>query len=110
MTTAAAVASPVDFATYGDYSVKAPPRADGAFVRPVYRFQGRVSADGSTGYPAEACYWTADGKAKPQPSTSKKIKRFIRCISSWFGLLSLTHSSLRALATGKNCCRSGAGG
>src|ERR1700729_1942769 len=54
MTTAAAVASPVDFETYGDYSVKAPPRADGAFVRPVYRFQGRVSADGSTGYPAEA--------------------------------------------------------
>jgi glutathionyl-hydroquinone reductase len=54
MTTAAAVASPVDFETYGDYSAKAPPRADGAFVRPVYRFQGRVSADGSTGYPAEA--------------------------------------------------------
>ena len=33
MTTAADVASPVDFDTYGDYSVKAPPRADGA-VRP----------------------------------------------------------------------------
>ena len=54
MTTAAAVASPVDFETYGDYRVKAPPRADGAFVRPLYPFQGRVSADGSTGYPAEA--------------------------------------------------------
>jgi len=54
MTTSATVASPVDFDTYGDYSAKAPPRADGAFVRPVYRFQGRVSADGSTGYPAEA--------------------------------------------------------
>ena len=37
MTTAAAVASPADFETYGDYQVKkAPPRADGAFVRPVY--------------------------------------------------------------------------
>ena len=54
MTTAATVASPVDFATFGDYGAKAPPRADGAFVRPVYRFQGRLSADGSTGYPAEA--------------------------------------------------------
>ena len=54
MTTAAAVASPVDFETYGDYQVKAPPRADGAFVRPLYPFQGRVSADGSTGYRAEA--------------------------------------------------------
>jgi hypothetical protein len=32
MTTAAAVASPVDFETYGDYHVKAPPRADGAFT------------------------------------------------------------------------------
>ena len=54
MTTAAAVASPVDFETYGDYRVKAPPRADGGFVRPLYQFQGRVSADGATGYPAEA--------------------------------------------------------
>ena len=54
MTTAPAVASPADFETYGDYSAKSPPRADGAFVRPVYRFQDRVSADGSTGYPAEA--------------------------------------------------------
>ena len=54
MTAAAAVASPVDFETFGDYRVKAPPRADGAFVRPLYPFQGRVSADGSTGYPAEA--------------------------------------------------------
>ena len=40
MTTAAAVASPVIFDTFGDYSAKTPPRADGAFVRPVYRFQG----------------------------------------------------------------------
>jgi putative glutathione S-transferase len=54
MTTAAAVASAVDVATFGDYRVKAPPRADGAFVRPPYQFQGRVSEDGSTGYPAEA--------------------------------------------------------
>ena len=54
MTTAAVVASPVDFEAYGDYRVKAPPRPDGAFVRPLYPFQGRVSADGSTGYPAAA--------------------------------------------------------
>ena len=54
MTTAAAVASPVDFTRFGDYSLKAPPRADGTFVRPLYRFQGRITADGSSGYPAQA--------------------------------------------------------
>jgi putative glutathione S-transferase len=54
MTTTAPVASPVDFGEYGDYSVKAPARADGAFVRPLYPFQGRITADGSSGFPAEA--------------------------------------------------------
>ena len=54
MTSTAAVASPVDFGTYGEYSVRAPKQADGSFVRPLYRFQGRVTADGSSGYPAEA--------------------------------------------------------
>ncbi len=54
MTRTAPVASPVDFGEYGDYSVKAPPRADGAFVRPLYPFQGRITADGSSGFPAEA--------------------------------------------------------
>ena len=44
---------------------------------------------------------TADGKAKPQLITSRKIKRFISYISSWFGLLLLTHSFLGAFATGK---------
>jgi putative glutathione S-transferase len=53
MTRTAPVASPVDFQSYGDYSVKAPVRADGAFVRPLYPFQGRVTADGSSGFPAE---------------------------------------------------------
>ncbi len=53
MTSTAAVASPVDFAAFGDYGLKAPVRPDGSFVRPLYRFQGRVSADGSTGYRAE---------------------------------------------------------
>jgi glutathionyl-hydroquinone reductase len=48
------VASPVDFEQFGPYSVKSPPRRDGGFQRPVYRFQGRVTADGSSGYPAEA--------------------------------------------------------
>ena len=32
MTRTAPVASPVDFVEYGDYSVKAPARADGAFL------------------------------------------------------------------------------
>jgi putative glutathione S-transferase len=47
------VASPADFETYGDYSAKAQPRADGSFERPQYRFRGRITADGSSGYPAE---------------------------------------------------------
>jgi putative glutathione S-transferase len=53
MTRTAPVASPVDFLSYGDYSVKAPVRADGAFVRPLYPFQGRITADGSSGFKAE---------------------------------------------------------
>ncbi|MBO0774822.1 MAG: glutathione S-transferase family protein [Actinobacteria bacterium] len=53
MTSTAAVASPVDFERYGEYSVKAPARADGSFARPRYRFQDRITADGSSGYPAE---------------------------------------------------------
>jgi putative glutathione S-transferase len=47
------VASPVDFEEFGPYTVKAPPRTDGSFQRPVYPFQGRITADGSSGYPAE---------------------------------------------------------
>ncbi|MGO9197978.1 MAG: glutathione S-transferase family protein [Acidimicrobiales bacterium] len=58
------VADPVDFETYGDYAPPASgvPRSDAwspserdpaAFERPKYRFQGRVTADGSSGYPAE---------------------------------------------------------
>jgi putative glutathione S-transferase len=51
-------ASPVDFTTFGDYGdfrrkqtakVAAQP---GEFVRPAYPFQGRITADGSSGYPA----------------------------------------------------------
>jgi putative glutathione S-transferase len=54
MTSTAPVASPVDFSEYGDYSVKAPVRPDGAFIRPLYPFQGRITADGSSGFPAQA--------------------------------------------------------
>ena len=51
-------ASPVDFATFGDYgdfrrkqtAVAAP--QPGEFVRPAYPFRGRITADGSSGYPA----------------------------------------------------------
>jgi putative glutathione S-transferase len=57
-------ASPVDFETFGDYGdfrPKRPPgegrpgegRPDGEFVRAAYPFQGRITADGSSGYPAE---------------------------------------------------------
>jgi len=48
-------ASPVDFAAFGDYGDfqrKKPPREAGAFERPAYPFQGRITADGSSGYPA----------------------------------------------------------
>jgi len=52
-------ASPVDFETYGDYGnfkrkQPAPDATAGQFVRPAYPFQGRISADGSSGYPAAA--------------------------------------------------------
>jgi glutathionyl-hydroquinone reductase len=52
-------ASPVDFATFGDYgdfrrkqTAKAAADQPGEFVRPAYPFRGRVTADGSSGYPA----------------------------------------------------------
>ena len=54
MTRTAPVASAVDFVEYGDYTAKMPPRADGEFVRPMYPFQGRITADGSSGFPAQA--------------------------------------------------------
>src|SRR6201997_2471073 len=50
-------ASPVDFATFGDYGDfrrKQPQPATGEFVRPAYPFRGRITADGSSGYPAVA--------------------------------------------------------
>jgi putative glutathione S-transferase len=52
--TTAAVASPVDFTRYGDYTAKTPAGPDGSFQRPVYPFTGRITADGSSGYPAES--------------------------------------------------------
>ena len=51
-------ASPVDFAAFGDYGDfrrKQPQPATGEFVRPAYPFRGRITADGSSGYPAVAC-------------------------------------------------------
>lgn len=59
------LADPVDFATYGDYAPPAPKRSvpaawshgdrdPAAFERPKYRFQGRITADGSSEYRAEA--------------------------------------------------------
>src|SRR5215469_8251258 len=56
-TTQAGGASPVDFATYGDYGDFRPKKpaaaTKGEFVRAAYPFQGRITADGSSGYPAE---------------------------------------------------------
>ena len=46
-------ASPVDYETYGVYAPKGMGTTDRRFVRPRYPFQGRISADGSTGFPAE---------------------------------------------------------
>ncbi|HEY3904257.1 MAG TPA: glutathione S-transferase C-terminal domain-containing protein [Streptosporangiaceae bacterium] len=57
---AAGGASPVDFDTYGDYgSYKEgegtrQPKPSGEFVRAPYPFRGRITADGSSEFPAEA--------------------------------------------------------
>ena len=53
MTTAIRVASPADFDRYGPYGVKSRPAADGGFQRAPYPFRGRITADGSSGFPAE---------------------------------------------------------
>jgi glutathionyl-hydroquinone reductase len=59
-TTQASGASPVDFATFGDYGDFRPKQPGpagsakpGEFVRAAYQFQGRITADGSSGYLAE---------------------------------------------------------
>jgi putative glutathione S-transferase len=53
-------ASPVDFGTFGDYGDFRPKRPaapaaakPGEFVRAAYPFRGRITADGSSGFPAE---------------------------------------------------------
>jgi len=53
-------ASPVDFAVFGDYGDFRPKRPaapenarPGDFVRAAYPFKGRITADGSSGFPAE---------------------------------------------------------
>lgn len=50
MTTTERYASPVDTAAYGEYRIVRRPGDD----RPLYRFTGRITADGSSGFPAEA--------------------------------------------------------
>src|SRR5215470_2188558 len=64
-------AGPVDFGAYGDYGDTRRPAGDaaaarsgpsfevraspkGEFVRAAYPFRGRITADGSSGYPAES--------------------------------------------------------
>lgn len=53
---AAPGASPVDFGTYGDYGdyKKAKSKPEPEFVRAPYPFRGRITADGSSEFPAEA--------------------------------------------------------
>ena len=46
-------ASPVDYETYGDYGPGRGFDSGQAFRRPRYRFQGRITAGGSSGYRAE---------------------------------------------------------
>jgi glutathionyl-hydroquinone reductase len=59
-TSQASGASPVDFAAFGDYGDFRPkkpaaaPAKSGEFVRAAYPFRGRITADGSSGFPAEA--------------------------------------------------------
>ena len=45
-------ASPVDYGAYGLYGPGRGFDKGKSFQRPVYRFQGRITADGSSGYPA----------------------------------------------------------
>ncbi|HEY6276579.1 MAG TPA: glutathione S-transferase C-terminal domain-containing protein [Streptosporangiaceae bacterium] len=47
-------ASPVDYDTYGPYGPGRGFNPGQGFNRPRYRFQGRITADGSSGFPAEA--------------------------------------------------------
>jgi putative glutathione S-transferase len=57
VTTIARAASPVDFDRYGDYGarlLRPAAASSGEFVRAAYPFQSRITADGSSGYPAEA--------------------------------------------------------
>jgi len=58
---AAQGAGPVDFGTYGDYgaykrgdAARQRAEAKGEFVRAAYPFRGRITADGSSGYRAQA--------------------------------------------------------
>ena len=46
-------ASPVDYDAYGQYGPGRGFNQGQAFQRPRYRFQGRITADGSSGYRAE---------------------------------------------------------
>ena len=46
-------ASPVDFEVYGEYGPGRGFERGQSFQRPRYRFQGRITADGSSGYQAE---------------------------------------------------------
>lgn len=50
MTEAPRYASPVDTTVHGEYRIEWRPGNE----RPLYRLRGRISADGSTGFPAEA--------------------------------------------------------
>jgi glutathionyl-hydroquinone reductase len=45
-------ASPVDYEKYGEYGPGRGFNRGQSFERPRYRFQGRITADGSSGYPA----------------------------------------------------------
>ena len=45
-------ASPIDYGAYGLYGPGRGFDKGKGFQRPVYRFQGRITADGSSGYPA----------------------------------------------------------
>jgi putative glutathione S-transferase len=52
MTTTARTAGPVDFERYGDYAGGKAAKIGAPFKRPRYPFRGRITADGSSGYPA----------------------------------------------------------
>ena len=80
-TTVPRYASPVDYDAYGLYGPGRGFNQGTSFQRPVYRFQGRITANGSSGYPAVAdryhlyISWAARGPSAPGRAAPGRLGR-----------------------------------